>query len=113
MIPERLIVSVISMIDEMMTLLEMEQVGEDGEGACCVRSFDERDDEAKAPARQITGHKDLLSSKDVHIQAMRKSIPELDESVTNEIEIRQMQQAEFDGSRLSKAIETSRSPSRR
>ena len=43
----------------------------------------ERDDEAKAPTRQITGHKDLLFSS------------ELDESVTNAIEIRQMQQAEF------------------
>ena len=64
------------MIDEMMTLLE-------------------RDDEAKAPTRQITGHKDLLSSRDDHIQAMRKSIPELDESVTNAIEIRQVQQAGF------------------
>ena len=64
------------MIDEMMTLLES-------------------DDEAKAPTRQITGHKDLLSSRDAHIQAMRKSIPELDESVTNTIETRQMQQAEF------------------
>ena len=53
------------------------------------------DDEAKALTRQITGHKDLLSSRDAHIQAMRKSIPELDESVTNAIEIRQMQQAEF------------------
>ena len=64
------------MIDEMMT-------------------FVERDDEAKAPTRQITGYKDLLSSRDVHIQAMRKSIPELDESVMNAIEIGQMQQAEF------------------
>ena len=52
------------MIDEMMTLLES-------------------DDEAKALTRQITGHKDLLSSS------------ELDESVTNAIQIRQMQQAEF------------------
>ena len=48
-----------------------------------VKSFVERDDEAKAPTRQITGHKDLLSSS------------EFDESVTNEIEIIQMQQAEF------------------
>ena len=60
------------MVDEMMTLLE-------------------RDDEAKAP----TGHKDLFSSRDAYIQAMRKSILELDESVTNAIETRQMQQAEF------------------
>ena len=48
-----------------------------------VKSFDEKDDEAKAPTRQITEHKDLLSSS------------ELDESVTNTFETRQMQQAEF------------------
>ena len=64
------------MIDEMLTLLE-------------------RDDEVKAPTRQITGHEDLLSSRDAYIQVMRKSILELYESVTNAIEIRQMQQAEF------------------
>ena len=60
------------MIDEMMTLLES-------------------DDEAKAPSRQITGHKDLLSSRDAYIQAMRKSIPELDESVTNAIVLKVVQ----------------------
>ena len=64
------------MIDEMMTLLES-------------------DDEAKAPTRQITGQKNLLSSRDAHIQATRTSIPEFDKSVTSVIEIRQMQQAEF------------------
>ena len=64
------------MIDEMITLLE-------------------RDDEAKALTRQITGHKDLLSSRDAYIQVMRGSILELDESVTNAIETRQIQQAEF------------------
>ena len=52
------------MIDEMMMLLE-------------------KDDEAKALTRQITGRKNLLFSS------------ELDESVTNAIEIRHMQQAEF------------------
>ena len=52
------------MIDEMMTLLVS-------------------DDEAKALTRQITGHKDLLSSS------------ELDESVTMLLEIRQVQQTEF------------------
>ena len=70
-----------SMIDEMMTLLESEQDGD--KKACYVKSFVEKDFEAKAPTRQITGHKDLLSSS------------ELDKSVTNAIEIRQMQQAEF------------------
>ena len=64
-------------------------------GGYYVKSFDERDDEAKAPTRQITGHKDLLASRDAHIQVMRKSIPELDGSVTNATEILQMQQAEF------------------
>ena len=69
------------MIDEMMTLLESEQVGEDNKKAYYVKSLVERDDEAKALTGQITGHKDLLSSS------------EFDESVTNAIEIRQMQQA--------------------
>ena len=81
--PERPIKWVISMIDEMMTLLESEQVGEVNKTAYYVKSLVERDNEAKAPTRQITGHKDLLSSS------------ELDESVTNAIKIRQMQQAEF------------------
>ena len=71
------------MIDEMMTLLETEQVGEVNKKAYYVKSFVERDDEAKAQTCQITGHKDLLSSS------------ELDESVTNTIETRQVQQAEF------------------
>ena len=71
------------MIDEMMTLFESVQVGEDNKKAYYVKGFDERDDEVKAPTRQITGHKDLLFSS------------EFDESVMNAIEIRQMQQAEF------------------
>ena len=50
------------MIVEMMTLLESIQ---DGEKACYVKSFDERDDEAKASTRQIIGHKDLLSSSEL------------------------------------------------
>ena len=40
------------MIDEMMTLLE--QVGDDNKKAFYVKGFDERDDEGKAPTRQIT-----------------------------------------------------------
>ena len=62
----------------------------------------ERDDEAKALARQIAGHrdaiedqKDQLSSKDAHIETVRKSIHELDESVTNVTEGRLKQHAEF------------------
>ena len=68
------------MVDE--TLFESVQDGEVNKKSYYVKSFDEIDDEAKAPTRQITGHKDLLSSS------------ELDESVTNAIEIRQIQ-AEF------------------
>ena len=87
---------VTSMIDKMMTLLD------DNKKAFCIKSFDEREDEAKAPARRIAGHedviedhKDQLSSKDAHIEAVRKSIPELDESVTEVTEARQQQHAEF------------------
>ena len=46
-------------------------------------------------SHQIAGHKDQLSSKGAHIDAVRKAIPELDESVTNVTEIRQKQDAEF------------------
>ena len=67
-----------------------------------IESFDERDVEAKALASQITGHKDAiedhkdqLSSKDAHIEAVRESILELDESVTKLTEIIQKQHAEF------------------
>ena len=42
MIPERLITRVISMIDEMMTLLESEQVSEDNKKAYYVKSLVER-----------------------------------------------------------------------
>ena len=77
-----------------------------------MMTLHERDDEVKAPTRQITGHRDLLSSRDAYIPVMLKSIPELDESVTNAIEIRQMQEAEFVAAVYRKWFETSRSPSR-
>ena len=66
------------MVDE--TLFESVQDGEVNKKSYYVKSYDERDDEAKAPTRQITGHKDLLFSS------------VLDESATNAVE---MQQAEF------------------
>ena len=69
--PERLIMRVISVIDEMMMLLQTEQVGKNYKKVYYVNSVVERR-WAKAPHRQITGHKDLLSSRD--IQAMRTSI---------------------------------------
>ena len=48
-----------------------------------MMTLSESDDEVKALICQITGHKDLLFSS------------EFDESLTNAIEIRQVQQAEF------------------
>ena len=51
--------------------------------------------EAKALTRQITGHNDLLSSRDGAHSGHAEIDLELDESVTNAIEIRQMQQAEL------------------
>ena len=90
------------MIDEMMTLLEAEQVGDDNKESYYIKSFDERDVEAKAPTSQITGHKnaiedhkDQLSSEDAHIEAVRESFPELDESVTKVTEIRHKEHAKF------------------
>ena len=87
---------VISMIDEMVTLVEAEQVGDDNNKAYCIKSFEEREDEAKAPARHedaIDDHKDQLSNKDADIEAVRESIFELDESVTKVTAVRQMQHA--------------------
>ena len=66
MMPERLIVRVISMVDEMMTLLETEQDGEDNKKAYYVKSFVERDDEAKAPTRQITGQGSVVQQRRPH-----------------------------------------------
>ena len=43
----------------------------------------------------IEDRKDQLSSKDGHIEAVRKSIPELDGSVKKATEIRQKQHAEY------------------
>ena len=73
----------------MVTLVEAEQVGGDKKKSYCIKSFDEREDEAKEPVRQINGLedviediKDQLSNKDDHIEATWKSIPKIDESVT-------------------------------
>ena len=78
------------------------QVGEDNKKAYCIKSFDEREDEAKEPVCQINGHedaiedhKDQLSSKDDHIEAMWKSIPMIDESVTKVTGDRQKLRAEL------------------
>ena len=75
-------------ISRIISMIE-EQVGEDNKKAYCIKSFDERKVQAKEPVRQINGHedaiedhKDQLSNKDDHIEAMWKSIPKIDESVT-------------------------------
>ena len=61
--------------------------------AYCIKSFDQTEDEV---TRQMAGHKDAIENnkdqlccKDAHIEAVRKSIPELDESVTKMTEVRQ------------------------
>ena len=89
------------MIEVMVTLVEAEQVGEDYKKACCIKSSDERVQD-KEPVRQLNGHedaiedhKDQLSNKDDHIEAMWKSIPKIDESVTKVIGDRQKLHAEF------------------
>ena len=54
------------MIDEMMTLLESVQDGEVNKKAYYVKSFDEKDDEAKAPTHQITEHGSVVQQRRVH-----------------------------------------------
>ena len=54
------------MTDEMMTLFESVQVGEDNKKAYYVKSFVERDDEAKAPTRQIIGQGSVVQQRRSH-----------------------------------------------
>ena len=54
--PERLIMRVISMIDEMMTLLESVQDGEVNKKAHYIKSFDEKDDEQARLLHQLRQH---------------------------------------------------------
>ena len=93
---------VISMIEEMVVLLKAEQGDDDSKKAYCLENFDKTEDEAKALAKTIVGHKDAiqefqeqLSNTDDRIAVVQKSIAELDDSVTKATEIRRNQHAEF------------------
>merc|ERR1712136_673443 len=93
---------VISMIEEMVGLLKAEQVDDDDKKAYCLENFDKTEDDAKALAKTIVGHKDAiqefqeqLSNTDDRIAVVQKSIAELDDSVTKATEIRRNQHAEF------------------
>ena len=76
-----------SMVDEMVTLLMEEQGEDDGRKAFCIKGFGHTEDEAKILAHQTCDHreaiadyKDQLSETDARIEAVQKSIPELDAS---------------------------------
>ena len=62
---------VVSMIDETVTVLKAEWSEDDGKKACCIKSIDHTEDEAKVLAHQIcdnretiADHKDQLSNPD-------------------------------------------------
>jgi len=93
---------VISMIEEMVALLKAEQGDDDSKKAYCLENFDKTEDDAKALAKTIGGHKDAiqeyqdqLSNTADRIAVVQKSIAELDDSVAKATEIRQKQHAEF------------------
>ena len=93
---------VISMIEEMVVLLKSEQGDDDSKKAYCLENFDKTEDDAKALAKTIGGHKDAiqeyqdqLSNTADRIAVVQKSIAELDDSVAKATEIRQKQHAEF------------------
>ena len=92
---------VISMIEEMVVLLNAEQGDDDSKKAYCLENFDKTED-AKALAKTIVGHKDAilefqeqLSNTDDRIAIVQKSIAELDDSVPKATEMRRNQHAEF------------------
>ena len=66
---------VISMIDEVVTLLKAEQGEDDGKKGHCAESFGQTEDEAKVLGHQVSGHrdataeyKDQLSNTDARIE---------------------------------------------
>ena len=52
---------VISMIDEVVTLLKAEQSGDDGKKVYCIKSSGQTEDEGKVLARQIRGQRDAIA----------------------------------------------------
>ena len=92
----------ISIIEEMVALLKVEQGDDDSKKAYCLENFDKTENDAKALAKTIAGHKDAiqeyqdqLSNTVDRIAVVQSSIAELDDSVAKATEIRQKQHAEF------------------
>ena len=90
------------MIEEMVVLLKAEQGDDDSQKAYCLENFDMTEDDAKALATTIAGHKDAilefqeqLSNTDDRIAVVQQSLAELDDSVGKATEIRRNQHAEF------------------
>ena len=64
---------VISMIDEVVTLLKEEQGEDDGKKAYGTKSFGQTEDEAKVLAHQVSGHRDVIADyKDQLFPSMRQ-----------------------------------------
>ena len=93
---------VISMIDEMVSLLQQEQVDDDNKKTYCLDSIDRVEDEGKSLAVDIESHKsdisdfaEQLSGIRERLDAVSKSIAELDTSVAKATKIRQDEHSEF------------------
>jgi len=93
---------VIGMIDEMVVLLQEEQVDDDSKKTYCVDSIDKTEDEGKSLSNDIENHQsalsdfnDQLSATGERLEAVAKSISELDASVAKATTIRQDEHAEF------------------
>ena len=83
---------VIAMIDEKVTLPKAEQGDDDGKKTYYIKGFDQTEDKDKVSTRQIKGHKDTiddcndqLSNTDGRIEAVEKSLSELNESVAHAV----------------------------
>jgi len=93
---------VISMIDEMVSLLKQEQIDDDNKKTYCLDSIDRVEDEGKSLAVDIKSHKsdisdfaEQLSATRERLDAVSKSIAELDTSVAKATKIRQDEHSEF------------------
>ena len=108
---------VISMIEEMVTLLNVEQGDDDSKKASCSENFDKTEDDAKALAKSIVDFsdniqefQDQLSKTGARIEVVQKSTGELDDSVARGTEIRQKQYAEFVSLSANDAVATDLMP---
>jgi len=93
---------VISMIEEMVSLLKQEQIDDDNKKTYCVDSIDRLEDEGKSLAVDIKSHKsaisdftEQLSGTEERLDAVTKSVAELDASVAKSTKIRQDEHSEF------------------